>query len=273
MIIILISCTQKPYEAKYAEISDAEWVKINPQHCGFETKEDFLKAVDTYVEEISNYLKTPDWNNSYKEEHGDKYNGKISIIFVDGVSRSYTYPTMPTILINIELFEHRAAPVVHELTHVIMHSGKSSTLIEGLAGYCQDKFGGNPAPLNWGFDPHSFSKIHMTSEFDDILERIGKHGGSNLIFGKIRTAYYVFSYSYTDYIIENYGLDTLLTLYASDDYADYQKLCNKSFEQLKNDWIEYVKAYPEEFTIDDVSNYRVKYYLEHGGKMVDNKPQ
>lgn len=229
--------------------------------------------MDTYVEEISYYLKKPDWNNAYKEKHGDKYNGKINIHFVDGISRSYNFSTMPAIAINKELFEHELAPVAHELTHVIMHSDKSSTLFEGLAAHCQDKFGNNPAPHNWSFDPHSFAKIYMTSEFNDILDRIGKHGGSSMIFGKIRAVYYVFSYSYTNYIIENYGLDTLPKLYGSDDYEDYRKLCHKSFEQLKNDWIEYVKRYPNKIIIDDIDNYLNKYYVEHGGVNVDNNQQ
>lgn len=30
ILLLLTSCAKKPYEAKYAEISDAEWAKINP---------------------------------------------------------------------------------------------------------------------------------------------------------------------------------------------------------------------------------------------------
>ena len=53
---------------------------------------------------------------------------------------------------------------------------------------------------------------------------------------------YIVQFSFGPYLIEEYGLEKILYLYVSDlDNLTYKEYFGKTFEELKVDWMNYLK--------------------------------
>lgn len=271
VILILSACTKAntknlPASAesdetvsKYGRISNKQWDSIDKTYCGFDSAEDFLSDVDYYVEETCKLLGKPNLSDYYKEKYGKDV--VISFTMTQGVSNaSLEYIRGEKVYFNVRykqnFFEFGLAPIAHEIAHVIAHTGTSLSLLEGIACYVQEEIGKNPSAINWGMDVTALSKFFLISEFDEVYQVIESVGrpDKRITTGTNRVVFYMLSNSFVRYLIETYGMENFMKLCESDDLEEqYKIICKKDFEQVKEDWRNYVNKYP--VTID---NQKVK---------------
>ena len=148
---------------------------------------------------------------------------------------------------GIELYyvKENQSPYIHETVHALAHYNNKrdvkTWLREGLATYLNDYFKGNPAFPNDGIDVDKLGKQFLMDEsYKDVLTFDSKFVTPTISGREKRQAYYVFSGSLVKYIIEEYGKDKLLKVYYS---GDFERELGKSFESIKNEWIEYLLQY------------------------------
>ena len=248
------------YFSKYGRIAKVNWESVNLENSGFENVEDFLLDIDYYVDAISQYVGKPDWKETYREKRGDDFKFKIGISFIDGGSHVLGgYNHYKHLRLGFKLsrsfFECNRAPIAHEITHLIVPYYSSLSLREGLASYIQDTIGKNPSLFNQGKPIIPLSKEFLLEEnienSMDVIMNIGTEGipkGINITASDIETRkkFYFLSYSFSKYLIDEYGIEKFMEIYEAKDLnTKYEELYEKSLEELKNDWINYVRAYED----------------------------
>lgn len=247
------------YISKYGKISRVHWDNMNHENSGFEDVEDFLLDVDYYVDAISKYINRPNWKDVYKERHGEDFEFKINFKFtsegpshVKGSYNSYIY-LIPEINLN-PLFKNNLAPIAHEITHLMTQHYSSLSLREGLASIVQDTIGKNPSVFNNGEPVIPLSKEFVTEDNiednEKIIETIGTVGipkNIDIIKDiKTRKMFYILSYSFSKYLVDEYGIEKFMEVYESEDlYTKYEEVYGKNLEELKSHWINYVRNYKE----------------------------
>jgi len=244
------------YISDYGKVSIEEWGKIDLTKTRFEYVEDFLKEVDYYVKTISKYIDKEDWIEPYKEMHGDDF--KFIINFKFGYGGSHVFGSydsfehlIPEVTLNLEHFEMDSAPIAHEITHLIAPLYSTLSLREGLASLVQDEIGKNPAVFNFGEPIIPLTKEYLTyNNFDmnEILDekKIIKYNNAEIKGMESRRTFYILSYSFSKYLVDEYGIEKFMEIYdAEDSYSKWMEVYGKSLEELQNNWIDYVMEYEE----------------------------
>ncbi len=239
------------YHSKYAKLSKTEWELVDYSNSGYENVEDFLRSIDSYIENIEKILGRENWSAEYEEVNGNSYDSSIDMRFVYGISRaigggvSESY-IEPIVYLNRSSFEINRAPIVHELTHIIAPSTKSPSLSEGLACYIQDKVGENPAFPNHEKPSHALAKEYLSKGFTEAVKHVGNTGKDVYAIletiGEERRAVYIYSTSFTTFLINESSLDMYLQVYSSEDpIIEYEEVYGKSRDALIDDWIRYLE--------------------------------
>lgn len=256
------------------EMTDDVWESANMENSKFLNKDEFIFEVENYIKEISKFLNGEKWFDVYKEKHGYDYICHIEYRMTPGASHVENgymayFSLIPNVYLNKDLFEHDLAPIAHETTHIIVPFYSSLSLREGLASYCQDKFGANPTVFNWGLDVHAYSKLYLMNEkeeFDKVFSVIGTADAMQNIYaqGNSREFFYNLSYSFTKYVIDTFGIDKFMKLYESEDLInDYSVVCGKSLNIIKDDWYKSLEFYSESLTFEEIQEHKLGLSAEH----------
>lgn len=245
--------------SKYAKILKAHSEHINFEESGYDDIGSMLLDIDDYIESISKYIDRENWKDNYTEKHGTDYEFRIRIGLTQGASHvkggynHFVYLPLE-IKFNEGLLENNQAPIAHEITHLIAPYYSSLTLREGLASLIQDEIGKNSSVFNFGKSAHVLSKKYLENDniYREIIASIGTEGiPENLNLSKTnietRKAYYLLSYSFSKYLIDQFGIKKFMEAYESENLLDsYLDLYDKNLQELRNDWIEYIVDYEEE---------------------------
>lgn len=249
------------YVSKFGKIEKIQWDRINHENSGFENVEDFLLDVDYYVDAISEYIDRPNWKDVYKEKHGEDFEFKIKIGVAYGTPSHVKggYYHYKDLILGLKLYyehlENNYAPITHEITHLITPYYSSLSLREGLASFMQDTIGKNPSVFNGGEPIIPLSKDFLLEDNieknRDVIKNIGTKGIPNDITIttsdlKTRKLFYILSYSFSKYLIDEYGIEKFMEVYEAEDlYTKYEEVYEKNLDELHSDWINYVRAYED----------------------------
>lgn len=138
---------------------------------------------------------------------GDNVENKVIIVSPNSPGSEHTYNSI-------------VDATLHEYVHTLMwniNPNLSKFLNEGMAGYIS----GNTKP-NYNFQ--------TLPTFDDTKI------SNPITFGN--TGMYQMSYTYIEYLDENYGMERVLQLIST---GDYDKTFIRSEEEMFNEWIEFLK--------------------------------
>jgi len=135
----------------------------------------------------------------------------------------------------------RGPSITHEITHVIsLSQGKPSRYLdEGLAVFMQEKFGTDKSYPNMGGDVHRITAklIKTIGEFIAI-DKLEKTRDAS-VPENLRRLAYLQEGSFVRYLIEEYGLNDFMAMYEG---KSYEKIYNKSIEDLENEWKEFIRG-------------------------------
>ena len=142
---------------------------------------------------------------------GDSHNGNIMMLSPNTPNEVHTHDAILTATLH---------ELVHSITYRI-NSNLSYFWDNGLATYLAEQV---PNPSDYDLD--------RIPSIDDM------HTENGLKFGEMGG--YAFSYFYIRYIDETYGWDKTVA-YAKGD-GDYEKIFNKSEEEIYDQWIQYLEG-------------------------------
>lgn len=254
--LLICSSCNKNDNGGYGEINVSNWNMLTneSEYVRFESQEVFLKEVDYYINTISKYLSKTDWLEQYNAT-----DDKIKFKYTSGVSHvegGYYHKDNPKLVVYYnELFMIDYAPIAHEITHLIAPFYSSLSLREGLACLMQDTYGKNYTVFNFGAPIHSLAKQYTTIDYEDVNKSIGEEGIPKINIQKSdRVSFYILSYSFTKYLIDEYGVEKFMKIYESDELeTSYIKVYNKNLKQLKEDWKEFLKTQDDyEYTCEEL---------------------
>jgi len=265
-IILLAACNDTEEQDKIAEFT-LDGIKVQDKNVVAWFPKDSLSVsrmkeiVDTLNLGISlakQFIKAPQAWQQFPE-------GTITYYFIPGNFVSHTTGTNE-ILIPFWRIKASKAPWLHETMHILFRSKKGNWneasrintyfnrplwLAEGLADYSAFKISDqNRFPI---FDLQGmggYLKIDSVckarldgSKGPYILTHIGKEGLMSELFGEERREYaptfYTCSCSFTKYLSETYGLETMVTAISEfeDEHETIEKLTGKRIEILKQEWL------------------------------------
>lgn len=225
----LFSCEEKRYEiiviTRYAEIH------IEKDYLSKKEILEVSERIEEGIEKVKNYLGAKYLNFDFSKF-------KIKYFIKDGNFVSNAAPSSGIIFLSYVKQKH--APYLHETVHVLASNFANDTetwLSEGLAVYLNDYLGGYPAFANFGKDLDILSKqIINSEEFRDVVMYFPMAFIPNQ---NKRKAFYILAGSFVKFIENNYGKENLLEIY--NNPKEINKIMNKTIEQIKNDWINYLK--------------------------------
>ncbi|MCW8092002.1 hypothetical protein [Alteromonas sp. ASW11-130] len=238
LITLLLSTSTfaKTFDAKDFTIEYDEDVPIS-----------IVEKLALRVEENKNVVKA--YLNQSSEYYGTPI--KESLVVYISKQRRTPYQDWNTIHIpekrvlsafSAEKSEDSGMAVIHELTHVYAVSSfrknkkngfEDRFYDDGLAVFLQHRFGETPEYPNFGQD--LYRAVAETSASYGGLIDLGesetvRHSAKT---GVGRRLAYLQEGAFTQFLIENYGLDKYLQIYAG---ADIQKVTGKTFGQLEKAW-------------------------------------
>ncbi|WP_244671283.1 hypothetical protein [Bacillus sp. NTK034] len=139
-------------------------------------------------------------------------------------------------------------PLIHELTHVFFGSTEGHATLEGLAIFMQDFYSDRGVFPNYQGDVHDIMKYLMTQEISIPLEtllskdQIFTHSKLNKDSYSLRWLGYIESASFSNYLINQYGIEEFLKIYDRPNLTDeIDKIYGKKVEQLEMEWKEFVQ--------------------------------
>lgn len=172
--------------------------------------------------------------------------GRVTVSHVYG---GYAHPAykLPYLFLNPKRVRNRAAPYLHELTHIVLWRFGSHSLREGFASYVEGRLAGEGVGYNSGvFGPGPRAEVDaqaaavLASDIGPkLLPWIGKSGGTDAtITGAdspdTRAAFYLLTRSFVQHLLDEVELAVFIQLYrAENTEAAYQELTGRSLD----DWI------------------------------------
>jgi hypothetical protein len=184
------------------------------------------KRVDNAVEQVGFYLRA-----AAPQE--------LKVFVSDGHGLPVAYRDSAAIVIPAKRLPDRAA-VVHELTHIIAGAGQDDgdVLDEGLAVYLQRKFGG---PGDRSFpagerDLHEETVRLMAQCKLSFPLALTAHVRREIRRGPKRTLAYLENGSFTQFLVDTYGIDALMRVYRGA--SSWTEVFGCEMEVLEKSWIE-----------------------------------
>ena len=261
----------KTKAAEYtSQMRDNIWESVNMEYGRFQTPEEFIAETDYYIKAVSEFVSKENWFDVYNRKSNICH---IEYLLTNGISyveveekngyQVYVY-------LKKDFFEHDLAPIVNVITNIIVpfNNNSSLSLIGGLSSYCQDKFGKNPSVHNYGIDVHTLANLFLNYSpelFDKVFPVIGTKNARQNEYadGDLRQLFCVLSYSFSKYLIDNFGIDCFMNLYESKNLiSDYNTFYGKSFDDIKLEWHSFVESYPG-MTAEEYINYITELLTKH----------
>ena len=180
-------------------------------------------------------------------------------VFVSGrVTVSHVYAgyahagfNRPYLYLNPRRVRNRAAPYLHELTHIVLWRFGSHSLREGFASFAEGRLAAEGVGYNSGvFGPGPRAEVDaaaasaLRSESGaKVLPWIGRSGGTDpSITGadapNTRAAFYLLTRSFVQHLLDSVDVATFIRLYRADDTeAAYRELTGRPLEDWRASWV------------------------------------
>lgn len=135
--------------------------------------------------------------------------------------------------------------IVHEVTHVLAASyareNRDRFYDDGLAVYLQHRFGFTPNYPDFGQDLYA-AVARFSAEYGGLIslaEAETVRGNRDNSLG--RKLAYLQEGAFTQFLIENYGLDDYISIYQG---ADPKEVTGHTFSDLEAAWVDMIRAMP-----------------------------
>lgn len=175
--------------------------------------------------------------------------GRVTVSHVYG---GYAHPryTRPYLYLNPQRVGRRAAPYLHELTHIVLWRFGSHSLREGFASYVEGRLAEEGVGYNSGvFGPGPRAEVDSAAA--EVLARgvgtavlpwIGRAGATdpsitNAEAPETRAAFYLLTRSFVQHLLDEIDIPTFIRLYrAEDTEAAYRELTGRSLDEWRASW-------------------------------------
>ena len=239
-------------ERRFSNINEVIWQTIDTTNSGFTCMDDFLATADNYFREIGAFLHGDEWPAIFEA----RYRGRlVNFNMVNRISHVHG----GNVYLHRTFFEHNLAPIAHEITHIVLPHWLNGFLGEGIATYCQERFGNNPTVFTFGVDVHGFVALYG-DEIYRVLDVAWASREIRTLTSPYRVMLYTLSHSFTQYIIDSYGIDFFLELYFRPLSTEY----NEILRELKSEWIVFIQNYEVTFTLEEAVAEMAQTMLAHG---------
>lgn len=189
-----------------------------------------------------------------KAHYGDStvhvfVSGRVTVSHVYG---GYGHPNYqrPYLYLSPRRVRSRAAPYLHELTHIVLWRFGSHSLREGFASYVEGRLAEEGVGYNSGvFGPGPRAEVDAAAATllagdmgATILPWIGRSGGTDpSITGaenpETRAAFYLLARSFVQHLLDEMEMSIFIRLYrAEDTEAAYRDLTGRSLDEWRASW-------------------------------------
>ena len=186
------------------------------------------------------------------------YGGSTVDVFVSGrvtvshVYGGYSHPSYNKayLYLNPQRVRNRAAPFLHELTHIVLWRFGSHSLREGFASYVEGRLAEEGVGYNSGvFGPGPRAEVDAAAAAllegeigARVLPWIGRSGGTDPQITsaespETRAAFYLLARSFVQHLLDEIDMPTFIRLYrAENTETAYPELTGRSLEQWRDSW-------------------------------------
>ena len=245
------------------------WSVYDLEKTDIPTKEAYEALVKQYILEIEKLLDLHSWW-TYANPQADTFVLTLQIKNGNSGIESYLKKGLAnevgtTINLSHNMLEKKGhdGGLAHELTHIMTGGIFSMSLEDGLCDYVQTQIGSIAYSVSMGFDSDEvavlFREEYLTTEITEeeyqaVLDTIGKAGGYPFQDeGWQKRFWYLYSNSFVNNLIQNYGLDKVMELMENGTGEDaYETYTGKSLEELKRDWLEKLSDTVPDITLTDI---------------------
>ncbi len=236
------------YSSEHCRFNVKEWDNLYLRYSGYTEVSEFLHLVDIHVDTISEYIGVNNLGDNLITFTLDT-EGYGSVDGENNIIKYSNYYFLNTI---------DKASITREVAELVIGNSNSASLTEGLYFYIEQYADKAIRLKSIQQDIICRSKIDMNKENSVMLQYVGQNGDyirtdedGEPYLNRQMYALYIFSRSFSRYLIDEYGLDKYLELYFSEDInLQYEKIYNKSLEELRELWIEHVnKRYKEVYGV------------------------
>lgn len=149
-------------------------------------------------------------------------------------------------VVRLAYVKEKRSPYIHETVHALALLNNTKWLQEGLAEHLEYYLMGYLVGQKGEQDIDKLSKLiasddsskHVLS-FDNKFAYVAST--ASIKQKKENKAFYIMSGSLVKYIEHRYGKEKLLRIYYSEDIEDIKNITGKSFDDIKNEWLEYLE--------------------------------
>lgn len=175
--------------------------------------------------------------------------GRVTVSHVYGGYAHAAY-TRPYLYLNPQRVRRRAAPYLHELTHIVLWRFGSHSLREGFASYVEGRLAEEGVGYNSGvFGPGPGAEVDSAAAdvLSDgvgaaVLPWIGTPGATDPSITSAqapesRSAFYLLTRSFVHHLLDEIDIPTFIRLYrAEDTESAYRDLTGRSLEEWRISW-------------------------------------
>jgi hypothetical protein len=175
--------------------------------------------------------------------------GRVTVSHVYG-GYSHAQYARPYLYLNPQRVGRRAAPYLHELTHIVLWRFGSHSLREGFASYVEGRLAGEGTGYNSGvFGPGPRTEVDSAAAAAlgrgvgaAVLPWIGRSGGTDPSITsaeapETRAAFYLLTRSFVHHLLDEIDIPTFIRLYRADDTeAAYRELTGRSLDEWRTSW-------------------------------------
>lgn len=254
------------------------WSVYDLEKTDIPTKEAYEALVKQYILEIEELLNLHNWWTDANPQ-ADTFvltlqikNGNSSI--ENYLKKALANEVETTINLSHNMLQKKGhdGGLAHELTHAMAGGTFSMSLEDGLCDYVQTQIGSIAYSMSMGFDSDEvavlFREEYLTTEiseeeYQEVLDTIGKAGGYPFPNeGWQSQFWYLYSSSFINNLIQNYGLDKVMELMENGTGEDaYETYMGKSLEELKGDWLEKLSDTVPNITLTDIEQRLLEEFL------------
>lgn len=247
-----------------------EWDNMDRRAMKYPEISDYLNHCYESIQFIEKETGRYDWMDRLPNRTND---GKAILMLVFGKDfTTYTKPNEGLIYMDCSKVESGMSWIEHELTHMIMGECNEGTLAEGIASYIGEGLMGVEQSITYGLNPDIFVQDFMLEgEYKDlyaeIMEAVGDARDPNIKHTEYGQTIYAAGYSYVKYLISTYGMDKFNIIYDAGGNEDvYKHTTGKTLEEIKSDWLEYLKEFDGVMSADEIYSYIFEHWNQYFGE-------
>lgn len=271
-VILATACGKKTPEHLEVEVYPTAdyWASMKLGDTLFPTKEALEGLAEQYLADAADLLHMENW---WVEVNPNATKLQLDIQ-IGASAQSFTFaPAVKAgedsisggILLSSSIAERgsKDAALAHELTHLMgFMSGNSfsMSLTEGLCDYVQSEIGHYPygtldiQEINAYMLRIDFENATVREMEEAVMEKVGAaETGYPYGQGPEMSFWYTMSHSFVRYLIDEHGIDKVKELILQGESEEsYHEILGKSYEQLKEEWVEELLTMEVTITEQDI---------------------